>query len=136
MRAVKNNNPLNIRYKESNKWQGQVAENKGFCVFSTPEWGWRAAMKLVNSYIKRGYNTIDKLVTRWAPPSENDSKSYVRFVQRKVYEETDRITALGEIKPNTPAYFYMLQAMAQMEQRLPVSIGELKHIYNDYKIES
>lgn len=134
MRAVKNNNPLNIRYNDSNKWQGQVANNNGFCVFSTPEWGWRAAMKLANSHIRRGHNTIEKLITKWAPPSENDTAGYIRFVQRKVYEATDRATALGEIIPDTPAYFYMLQAMAQMEQRLPVTMGELKHIYNDYKI--
>jgi len=134
MRAVKNNNPLNIRFSESNKWQGQVAENKGFCVFSTPEWGWRAAMKLANSHIRRGHNTIEKLITKWAPPSENDTAAYVRFVQKKVYEETDRATALGVIVPGTPAYFYMLQSMAQMEQRLPVTMGELRHIYEDYKV--
>lgn len=78
--AIRNNNPLNIRYSSGNKWIGQTGKNKGFAVFSDMVYGWRAAIVLLIKYQRSGYDTIRKIVTRWAPPSENDTEAYIRFV--------------------------------------------------------
>jgi len=76
-------NPLNIRYSKSNKWVGQTGQLKGFVVFKSQKYGLRAAIKLIQNYIKNGNNTIEKIVSRWAPPNENDTKNYVEFVSKK-----------------------------------------------------
>lgn len=78
--ALRNNNPLNIRYSSGNKWIGQTGKNKGFAVFSDMVYGWRAAIILLVKYQRTGYDTIRKIVTRWAPPSENDTEAYIRDV--------------------------------------------------------
>ena len=57
-RGYRNNNPLNIRRTET-RWQGQVdGDDKEFCSFASPVYGWRAALIiLMRTYRKRGWNT-------------------------------------------------------------------------------
>lgn len=74
------NNPLNIRYRECNNWQGQLSPKKGFCEFKSLYYGYRAAVILLNRYKKNGVCTVRQIVSRWAPPSENNTDNYVSFV--------------------------------------------------------
>lgn len=78
--AEQTNNPLNIRFSPRNQWQGQTGSYKGFCVFKSEAYGIRAAYKLLVKYIENGYNTIRKIIERWAPPRENDTENYIKFV--------------------------------------------------------
>lgn len=101
-RGIRNNNPLNIR-RSKNKWLGEVdylvAEVKdgagenfparfydsSFCQFKTRVYGYRAAFRLIKTYMdKYGCNTVRKIVSRWAPPSENNTERYVDFVANYV----------------------------------------------------
>ena len=75
-----NNNPLNIRFSPMNQWKGQIGCRKGFCVFDTKVHGYRAALVLLHNYVKRGYDTVHEIISRWAPASENDTKNYIRVV--------------------------------------------------------
>lgn len=79
-RGFRNNNPLNIKLAK-NDW---VCEIKGddpvFCTFSSMEYGVRAAFLLFRRYIGRGFYTPAKLISRWAPASENATNSYIRTV--------------------------------------------------------
>lgn len=82
-RGIRNNNGGNIRISR-NKWQGKIkGEDKAFETFDTPENGLRALMKLLINY-QRIYNhkTIYGIISRWAPPNENDTGSYVLAVSR------------------------------------------------------
>lgn len=79
--GIRNNNPLNIRFSTKNNWRGQTGENKGFCVFSHESYGFRAAYKLITTYISQGNNTISKIISKWAPPTENDTESYIKFIE-------------------------------------------------------
>lgn len=78
--AVLNNNPLNIRYNPMNDWIGQTGDRRGFCTFSELAFGCRAALKLLRSYVSRGYDTIPEIISRWAPASENNTKAYIGYV--------------------------------------------------------
>ena len=52
-----------------------------FVQFETIEWGLRAAFVLLRTYsTKYRANCIRDIITRWAPPSENDTESYIRNV--------------------------------------------------------
>lgn len=88
IRAVRNNNPGNIRIGAH--WQGlmepsamtpeQHAEN-AFCVFSSPTWGFRAMATIFHTYHDHdGVNTLRQAISRWAPPSENNTVAYVNAV--------------------------------------------------------
>lgn len=72
------NNPGNIR-KSPIPWQGKTGEtHNGFECFDTPEHGLRAMAKiLLNYYFMYRLHTIRQIITRWAPPSENDTEAYI-----------------------------------------------------------
>lgn len=112
--GFKNCNPLNIRYSSRNNWRGQVGEHKGFCVFSHESWGFRAAYKLITNYISQGYNTIEKIVTRWAPPTENDTESYIKYIAYETIIDRDAILTDCNIHDYWTKLM-ILRAMARME---------------------
>lgn len=110
-RGIRNNNPGNI-VRAADKWQGLAAEqpDEKFYTFETPEHGIRAMGKLLMNYQeKHGLQTINDLINRWAPPFENDTKGYAKFVADKVgVKPTDRVQ-VSDIMPE------MVAAMITME---------------------
>ena len=81
-RGIRNNNPLNIR-RNGTKWEGlsPVQEDKSFFQFRTMAYGYRAAIKTIHTYFnKYGLKTIRRIINRWAPPSENDTETYIKVV--------------------------------------------------------
>ena len=86
MRGLRNNNPLNIRHSKD-QWEG-AAENqtdKSFVQFKTMAYGYRAAWRTLHTYYKRlrdrkKHFTVENIISRWAPPTENDTKAYIRSV--------------------------------------------------------
>jgi len=82
-RGLRNNNPGNIR-KTPTMWQGEVTgSDKSFKTFVSMEYGYRAMFVLLRSYIDKGYDTIEKIITRYAPPSENTTSSYIKHVTER-----------------------------------------------------
>lgn len=79
----RNNNPLNIRYNPSNKWRGAEGVEKGFVTFKNMAYGFRAAFIILTNYIKNGHNTLESIIRRWAPPSENNTEKYIQFVEHE-----------------------------------------------------
>lgn len=85
-RGIRNCNPGNIRITKD-KWKGlrAVQADKEFFQFITPQWGYRALIRTLQNYRKRhGCETIGDFIRRWAPPSENNTLSYIRFVCEKM----------------------------------------------------
>ncbi|MBQ0089390.1 MAG: structural protein P5 [Prevotellaceae bacterium] len=82
-RGFRNNNPLNIRFNKANHWIGEIRlfkKDKDFCEFQNCGYGYRAARIVLENYIKKGFNTIDKMIARFAPNNENDTKAYADYV--------------------------------------------------------
>lgn len=125
-----NNNPLNIRYSPANQWRGQTGQNKGFCTFKNKAYGFRAAFIILGNYIKNGFDTIEEIIRRWAPPSENDTEAYINFVE----EETITPRDLKLTDTNIHDYWtkiIILQAMAQMESGIKVDENQI-NLYINY----
>lgn len=78
-RGVRNSNPGNIR-KSKDQWEGAVGDDGSFVIFDSPESGVRALAKNLQSYGRQGYDSIEKIINRWAPPNENDTQSYINSV--------------------------------------------------------
>lgn len=84
-RGYRNNNPLNIRYSTANKWQGKALpntdENHTFEQFISMEYGYRAAMVLIRNYISKYHtDTVEEIISKWAPANENNTNSYIANV--------------------------------------------------------
>ena len=101
---------MNIRYSTANNWKGQQGEQSGFCVFDTPENGLRAAMVILKTYRKKGVITIGDIISRWAPPTENNTQSYIDFVCKKL-----GASASYEVEQTKSEYIALLQAMCIVE---------------------
>jgi hypothetical protein len=87
-RGIRNNNPLNIRESAGggDDWEGEQVNDTDadFEEFEAPEFGIRAAVKIIENYRKNyGLNTIAGVVGRWAPSVENDTNSYIESVSKK-----------------------------------------------------
>ncbi len=129
-RGIRNNNPLNIRLS-SDRWQGQVlpqgshspkggdggglSGEKSFCVFESMAYGWRAAFRLLchTYYGKYKLKTIRALITRWAPPKENNTEAYIRRVTDRIGIGPDR--ELGSPQEHPAQWMMIAMAMAIVE---------------------
>nr|DAH89519.1 MAG TPA: virion protein [Caudoviricetes sp.] len=78
-RGIRNNNIGNIRVSKD-QWEGATGDDGSFVTFDTPDSGVRALAKNLMSYGRQGYDSIEKIINRWAPPSENDTQSYIDSV--------------------------------------------------------
>lgn len=84
-RGVRNNNPFNIKLTSDN-WNGSINGNdETFVTFKNPYWGIRAGAIILMNY-EKNYNikTIDKLINRFAPNSENNTQAYINAVSKAV----------------------------------------------------
>lgn len=85
-RGIRNNNPLNIRKGCSWKGERPNQTDPSFEEFISIEYGIRAALRLMRNHItgfggsRPKQNTLKKLISVWAPPSENATAGYVDFV--------------------------------------------------------
>jgi hypothetical protein len=85
--GIRNNNPGNL-VKNNIQWQGlappeQQADPK-FWVFIDAPHGIRALTKVLMTDFANGLNTVTAIISRWAPPSENDTQAYITDVAHDV----------------------------------------------------
>lgn len=79
---MRNNNPGNIRHSRD-LFRGELRTRSDweYKQFKNMAYGYRAMFKILQSYY-RNYklDTLRKMITRWAPPTENDTEAYIRSV--------------------------------------------------------
>lgn len=133
-RGVRNNNPLNIRV--GNKWKHEKnsTDETQFEVFEEMKWGIRAGFMVLFRYITfYKCNTLRKIITRWAPPSENYTDTYLWTVGSKTYiEYDDKIDYKDKSKMCSIVYW-----MVYVENGVNVDIRTIEEGYDlafaDYK---
>lgn len=85
-RGIRNNNPGNIR-RGTDQWRGMTTEqpDSEYITFVAPEWGIRAMTRILRNYqIRHGLNTVEAIISRWAPPVENITRAYVNHVAKEL----------------------------------------------------
>ncbi len=90
-RGLRNRNPGNIR-RSGSRFRGEVIPSRdaSFKEFETMAWGYRAMFVLLDGYRRRhSLSTIRQFITRYAPPSENFTDGYIRFVARTAGIDAD-----------------------------------------------
>jgi len=85
-RGIRNHNPGNIR-RSADPWQGLAKDQNddAFFQFAEPKWGIRALARVLISYQDRhGLRTVRAIISRWAPPVENQTSSYIDHVAHRL----------------------------------------------------
>ena len=102
-RGIRNNNPGNIRSTDT-QWRGELpAElrtDDEFEQFISPLFGIRAMARILNTGAAAGRDTVREIITRWAPPSENDTASYIRSVSSRAGLAPDQLINFEEKLPD------------------------------------
>ncbi len=115
-RGIRNNNPGNLRPLPRDKWVGEVAPDTAkdgpFSRFEKPWQGWRAmTIDVLGDILKDGLNTIEKLVSEYAPALDNNEEGpYVRALVKAVAVAKDFPL---NVRLHGPA---LLKAIATYEQ--------------------
>lgn len=110
-RNWRNNNPGNIEYGEFAKANGAIGTDGRFAIFPTYDAGRKAKEKLL--FEGKGYKgmTIEQAITRYAPPSENNTAAYISSVSKAVGVPAN--TPLSSLTPAQRSS--MLTAMEKVE---------------------
>lgn len=83
-RGIRNNNPGNIE-DNGTQWRGYNGNDGRYVIFEHYEYGIRAMNRILNTYAsKYGLRTIRGIISRWAPPSENLTSSYINAVSQRL----------------------------------------------------
>lgn len=92
-RGIRNNNPGNI-VRNSIQWQGALNTaqvqalglewDPKFVQFDTPDDGLRALARILITYASRGENTVDSIISTFAPSTENDTAAYIQAVSTQI----------------------------------------------------
>ena len=125
---IAKNNIFNIRAGRA-QWLGMTGTRKGFVEFDTQEHGIRAWLVLMRNYRRRyGCRTIRQIVSKFAPPTENQTERYIRFCCHEVMiSDTKDITKDIE-------YCMLGVAMARMETGTALDVGTISEIMKKYDI--
>ena len=104
--ASKNNNPGNIKFSNQ---PGATMGVNGFAKFATPQDGYNAIVNLLNNYMAQNPNiTLAQAISTWAPPSENDTQTYIDQVSNQLGVPSN--TPLSQLDMS-----FLSQAIAQKE---------------------
>lgn len=82
-RGERNNNPGNLNFAGQ---AGATLERPGgrFARFDTAFDGLRAMGRQLSLYAQRGINTVEGIISTWAPSSENDTGAYVNAIAERL----------------------------------------------------
>lgn len=135
-RGIRNNNPFNIK-RSYNRWLGKlpksICQDKTFEQFQNMEYGVRAGLLLLRNYVHR-YNlkTVDSIISRFAPSSENDLKSYVAYIYNTIGLLGANPTDVGIV--GSDAFFALAHGIMMYESRYSLSLFDIKTIWRKHHL--
>ena len=112
-RGLRNCNPGNIR-RSATRYRGEVvpSRDRAFKEFESMAWGYRAMFMLLDSYRRRHrLGTLRQMLSRYAPPTENFTDGYIRFVSRTAGVDADKTLDTRSPRDMVP----IVAAMSQIE---------------------
>lgn len=126
-RGIRNNNPLNIRHNKD-LFQGEVrpSTDKAFKQFKSMDYGYRAAFVTLGTYLMRGLNTVEKIISAWAPPTENNTASYISTVERRSGVGRNKVLTAN----SGSDYRRIVAAMCHCENGVPADMVALEQGFN------
>lgn len=122
-RGLTNCNPGNIRQSKTRyKGERHPSRDTEFKEFESMAYGYRAMFVLLDTYSRRyGLCTIRQMLNRYAPPSENFTEGYIRFVSEKTGIAPDEIVNSRAARDMVP----IVAAMSQIENGVPAVMADV-----------
>ena len=122
-RGLTNCNPGNIRQSKTRyKGERRPSRDSEFKEFESMAYGYRAMFVLLDTYSRRyGLCTIRQMLNRYAPPSENFTEGYIRFVSAKTGIAPDEIVNSRAARDMVP----IVAAMSQIENGTPAVVADV-----------
>ena len=112
-RGYRNCNPGNIIHSRV-RYKGEIVPSADpkFKQFESMAWGFRAMFVLLDTYrVRYGLKTLQQMIERYAPPSENATTGYVGYITRRT-----RIADLSTVDTHSEKQMIpLVTAMAAME---------------------
>lgn len=112
-RGERNCNPGNLE-RNGTAWRGMCESQTDarFVSFQNPQFGIRALATVLRNYqLQHGIHTITGVIERWAPPSDNDTESYIMAVSHAIGVDPDEIIDIND----TPTLEKLVTAIIRHE---------------------
>jgi hypothetical protein len=121
-RGIRNNNPGNLNYVGQAGAVRESGPNGRFAVFSTAEEGLAALANQLRLYSKRGIRSVRDIISKFAPPGENNTQAYIASVSKSL-----GVSAGGMIDVNDPRIMQgLMNAIIRVENgKNPYSAEQL-----------
>ena len=132
-RGLRNCNPGNIRQSKTRyKGERHPSRDSEFKEFESMAYGYRAMFVLLDTYSRRyGLCTIRQMLNRYAPPTENFTEGYIRFVSEKTGIAPDEIINTRAARDMVP----MVAAMSQIENGKPAVMADVHRGWELFETE-
>ena len=132
-RGIKNCNPGNIRQSKI-RYDGErlPSRDSKFKEFESMAYGYRAMFVLLDTYSRRyGLCTIRQMLNRYAPPSENFTEGYIRFVSEMTGIAPDELLNSRAARDMVP----VVAAMSQIENGVPAVMDDVHRGWELFECE-
>ena len=123
-RGLRNNNPGNIR-KSKDLFLGEIrpSADKSFKQFENMAYGYRAMFRILGNYVRHyKLDTLEKVITRWAPPKENNTNNYIKSVSEWSGVDKDSKVWID----NRQQMYAIVAAMSRMENGVKANMSEVE----------
>jgi len=130
-RGMRIKNPFNL-LKTQIDWKGEVDSlDEKYETFVDFPHGLRAGFRVLLTYFnKHGLKTPVEIISRFAPPPENNTAGYVNFVSRRL-----GVDPLDHLVPDDKLLINLAKAIITFEQgQMPFTNKELQEALNAAKI--
>lgn len=130
-RGLRNCNPGNIR-KSKTKYLGEVqpSQDVAFKQFQSIDYGYRAMFVLLEHYYKaRGLKTIRQIISRYAPPIENDTEAYIQQVSTICFRSPDEEIDIT----NKDEMVLIVSAMSRVENGRVANVEDILRGWSLYQ---
>lgn len=114
-------NPFDLELNTHIVWEGQVTPpglSKIFCQFESMFMGLRAGYIDIKNSISEGYNTVEKFVGHYAPPTENDTAAYIKAVSQHLQMGATETLQLAQLKELGVAVLVQEQGSCQFSDSI------------------
>jgi archaellum biogenesis protein FlaJ (TadC family) len=97
-------------------------KDKSFKSFVSLAYGYRAAFVTLATYLSRGWDTIEKIISHWSPPIENNTTGYIAKVEKYSGVPRNKILTAAD----GADYILIVAAMSFVENGVNADINQIK----------
>lgn len=99
-RGIRDNNPFNLE-DSGIPWLGlsPAQDDQPYLKFDSHIYGIRAGVRDIKTAQREGISTVSEFITKFAPPTENNTAAYIAAVCTECNVEPDQAVDFNQIMP-------------------------------------